>query len=137
MLNSGSPFGDSTGNVYLNGGGLGLQSSNSAPGVVAKNNLSIQGQTALFFRPQAQRRGNVDELQHHHPLNNGILGIYVNGNGTLGGNVQVTVTNPPTNTNGMAPPWILDYYGASFLQYGSTTGFVARDLHRDQQLRRK
>ncbi len=55
-LNSGSPFGDSTGNVYLNGGGLGLQSSNSAPGVVAKNNLSIQGQTALFFRPQRTAR---------------------------------------------------------------------------------
>ncbi len=69
-------------------------------------------------------------------VNNGILGIYANGNGTLGGNVQVTVTNPPTNTNGMAPPWILDYYGASFPPVRLDDGLCPRDLHRDQQLRR-
>jgi autotransporter-associated beta strand protein len=124
VLSTGSPFGAAAGNVYLNGGGLGLNSWNTAPAVVAKNALYFQGQNLLSFNPQDPNQKTLMSFNSINRVNNGILGLYVNSVGTLGGNVQLTVTTPPANTNGMVAPWILDYYGASFMQYNSTTGFA-------------
>ncbi len=119
----GSPFGASTGSVYLNGGVLYLASYDSTPAVAAKNNLYANGQAAIWLNAN----GNLAPISFTNIVrqNNAILAIQ-SWNGTLGQQNQFKVTNPPANQNNgtMAPPWIVDYSGGSFLQYNSTSGFV-------------
>ena len=125
---SGSPFGAATGDVNLNGGTLYLSSYNPSPAPIAKNNLNLQGQAAIFLSTNG---GNTADITFAaiNRNNNAILAIepYVSGTSgdVLGGTAKLIVTAGVANVDGglMAPPYFVQYDGANFLKYDPTNGF--------------
>jgi fibronectin-binding autotransporter adhesin len=128
---TGSAFGAATGDVNLNGGILQLSSGITTPTMVTKNNLNLQGQTALIFWTAGSNCLDKMTMTNIVRNNNAILSVSPNWGGTsgvlgTGGNVSLLVTNPPANQNNgtMAPAWIVRYGGEGFLKYDATNGFV-------------
>ncbi len=127
-VNGGSPFGSTNGTVSLHCGRYGIiQASSSSPSLTHKATLEFEGRGRLQI--DANNFETIMSFGSIDRLNNGVLSIYSERNslGVLG---KILIDNPPLQTNGMMPPWIIaersktlatDQY---FMCYDSTGGLM-------------
>jgi fibronectin-binding autotransporter adhesin len=120
-----SPFGHATGAVHLAGGYLDLQGVSGGQ-AVSKGALTIRGQTLLSLNaagtyPTALSFASLSRLERAS------LAITAQQN-SMGSNETVKIVSgaPVNDAQGMVAPWMVEYYGSSFLSYDSTTGFAKR-----------